>query len=289
MRFVSGVVSTSFRAISCLCLLSLATSFVGCADKPMSKSMSQREVDERLRDTVQAPHRDSANKARDQWRHPVQTLQFFEVQPNHSVLEVSPGGGWYSEILAPYLKGEGQLTLAVFSDKSDKEYRVKMNQALKEKMAKSSEDYGKVEFVTFEPPVVGPLGKDQQYDRIVTFRNIHSWLPEKQVEEVFKEFFRVLKPGGVLGIVQHRLPETAKPDEVKTRGYVKESTVVRLAEAAGFALAAKSEINSNPKDKASHPKGVWTLAPGYALEKQDRAKYEAIGESDRMTLRFVKP
>lgn len=270
-----------------LCYLSCAA--LSCGQTQKKTQWSDRSMDERMGSILSSDHRSEANKARDKWRHPGQTLKFFEVQPQHAVLEVSPGGGWYSEILAPFVKGHGKLTLAVFADDSKSEYRVKMNRELKARVQDQSDVFGSVQYVVFEPPIIGPLGKEDEYDRILTFRNVHSWLPEEQVEAVFKEFFRVLKPGGIFGVVQHRLPENAKADPVKTRGYVKESLVIELAERAGFSLAAKSEINSNSKDKAFHPKGVWTLPPGFALGDKDKAKYEAIGESDRMTLKFIKP
>ncbi len=233
--------------------------------------------------------RTPANAARDRYRHPVETLAFFGVEPNDTVVEIWPGGGWYTEILAPYLAaGGGQLLLATMDGQLGG--IAKLQQA-------HPALYGKVRtavFPTFD--ATASRVPDGTADVVLTFRNVHNWRmgyrrDDKQdySPEAFRQMYAMLKPGGVLGIVDHRLPEGASAERERTSGYIKVSTVRSLAEQAGFRLAASSEINANPKDTADWPDGVWTLPPSLRLKDQDREKYLAIGESDRMTLKFVKP
>jgi predicted methyltransferase len=225
--------------------------------------------------------RSDQNKARDKYRHPVETLDFFEVDSADTVVELWPGGGWYTEILAPYLALRGKLYVVPPAGNYDERIRKKLA---------SNVDYGKVQVATFTTGKPTSIASGST-DVVLTFRNVHSWLEDDApiAGEVFAEAFRILKPGGTLGLVQHRLPETASSEREKSSGYVKVSTVRRLAEQAGFKLAASSEVNANPKDTADHPEGVWTLPPTLELGDKDREKYLAIGESDRMTLKFVKP
>jgi predicted methyltransferase len=242
-----------------------------------------------LREAVSGPHRTEANRARDQYRHPAETLAFFGVKPTDTVVELWPGGGWYTEILASYLgKGGGQLIVAAPTAKG--------LEGTQKRLTARPELFGKVQAVNF-PTVLGGTGvAPGTADVVLTFRNVHNWRggymhPEKAdySAEAFREIFAMLKPGGVLGITDHRLPESADPAREKTSGYIKTSTIRQLAEQAGFRFAGSSEINANKKDTADWPKGVWTLPPNYAEGETDRAKYQAIGESDRMTLKFVKP
>jgi predicted methyltransferase len=234
-----------------------------------------------LEAAIAAPNRTPTNVQRDQYRHPKETLVFFGVEPHHSVVVMWPGGGWYTEILAPYLATGGSLHLVPPAGNNDERIRGKIS---------SDPAYGKVQVATFTAgqPTSIPAGSA---DVVLTFRNVHSWLDADQpiADQVFAEAFRMLKPGGTLGVVEHRLPEEAEDGRQLTSGYVKVSTVRRLAEKAGFQFAGSSEINANPKDSKDHPKGVWTLPPSLQLGNQDRAKYLSIGESDRMTLRFTKP
>ncbi len=238
-----------------------------------------------LKTAIAAPTRTPANTARDKYRHPAQTLAFFGIKPAQKVVELWPGGGWYTEILAPYLKkGGGTLTAAAPWPNG-----VKGTQALQ---AKDAATYGAIKLAAF--PALDPAAPkvaDNSVDVVLTFRNIHNWKMGKEdfSAEAFKQIFAMLKPGGTLGIVEHRLPESADAAREKTSGYLKTSTVKKLAADAGFRLTGQSEINANPKDTTDYPKGVWTLPPNYAEKDVDRAKYEAIGESDRMTLKFVKP
>jgi predicted methyltransferase len=241
-----------------------------------------------LRDAVSGPHRTEANRARDPYRHPAETLAFFGIKPTDTVVELWPGGGWYTEILANYLSNGGTLIAAAPGARG--------LESLTKRLDGNPTLYGKVQKANF-PTVLGGTGvAPGTADAVLTFRNVHNWRmgymqPEKTdySAEAFREIYTMLKPGGILGIVDHRLPESASDERERTSGYIKTSTIRRLAEQAGFKLVASSEINANKKDTADYPKGVWTLPPNYAEGETDRAKYQAIGESDRMTLKFMKP
>jgi len=236
--------------------------------------------------------RTPANVARDGFRNPGPTLGFFGVTPTMTVIEMTPGGGWYAEILAPYLREEGRYIGAVndptkASSPRATEYFAGQNKALRDKFAAAPEVYGKADLVEIDPkaPVFGPAGSA---DAVLTFRNVHNWMMGDQDAGMFKGFFEVLKPGGVLGVVEHRAKADV-PDGDRS-GYVSEAQVIAMATAAGFVLEEKSEINANPKDDTDHPNGVWTLPPSLNVpEGEDKTVYQAIGESDRMTLRFRKP
>jgi predicted methyltransferase len=235
-----------------------------------------------------ASTRSAANVARDQYRHPGETLRFFGIRPDMTVVELMPGGGWYTEILAPYLAPSGTYYAAAPGGK--------YGEMIAAKLAADPATYGKVRLVPF-PAAKGPAAEgkaqvpDGSADLVLTFRNIHNLIMdgEDAAAQTFSDIHRMLKPGGVLGVVDHRLPEDADSAREKTSGYIKTSTVKRLAEAAGFRLDAESDVNANPRDTKDYPQGVWTLPPTLKLGDQDRARYLAIGESDRMTLRFVKP
>ena len=238
-------------------------------------------------------HRSEANKARDVYRNPMETLSFFGLQSNMRVVEISPGGGWYTEILAPIMAKSGSY-VAVMNDpekaSSDraKAYFTKQNAELEAKFKANPELFGSptVLGIDMKAPVLGTAGSA---DMVVTFRNVHSWVGQSAENAMFKAFFDVLKPGGVLGLTEHRAAAGADAAVSVKSGYMSEDSVIALATRAGFELQAKSEINANPKDTKDHKEGVWTLPPSLALGEVDREKYLAIGESDRMTLRFVKP
>lgn len=231
--------------------------------------------------------RSPANRARDVYRHPKATLQFFGVRPDRTVIEITPGGGWYAEILAPLLHDNGHYVAAEKAPVADSEARSD-DSALRKKFAADAAHYGNARIVQFDPqaPV---FGAPASADLVLTFRNVHNWVMADTAPAMFKAFFAVLKPGGVLGVVDHRADDGASLEAVKRSGYLPTAYVVKLATEAGFTLDESSEINANPKDTKDYPKGVWTLPPTLTLGEQDRAKYLAIGESDRMTLRFVKP
>lgn len=230
-------------------------------------------------------NRSVENKARDQYRHPAETLTFFGIKPTMTVVEVSPSAGWYTEILAPYLKDKGTF-YAAHNNPAASERAAKAVETFKGKLA-SSPVYANVKVTAFGKGAyeIAPAGTA---DAVLTFRNVHNWYMNGFAPDAFKAFAKALKKGGILGIEEHRLPED-KPDDMQMKsGYMKRSTVVKLAEDAGFRLVGESKINANPKDTHDYPKGVWTLPPNYAEGDTDRAKYAAIGESDRMTLKFVK-
>ena len=227
---------------------------------------------------------------RDVYRHPRETLTFFNIAPSQTVIEITPGAGWYSEILAPYLKDNGRYVAAVWDDAitGQPKYRYDLNKTLREKFVANAGVYGTPDVRVFDPkaPVFGAPGSA---DTVLTFRNAHNWVDDGNAEAYFKAFFDVLKPGGTLGVVDHRAKAGTDLETMKKSGYLTEALVVQLAQGAGFVLDAKSEVNANPKDTTDHPNGVWTLPPVNRHDAKDDAKYQAIGESDRMTLRFRKP
>ena len=235
-------------------------------------------------------HRSEANIERNKYRHPVGTLTFFGIEPGMHVLEIWPGGGWYTEILAPVMRDRGSYTVASWDPdvEGQPDYRYRLDKALKEKFEADPDLYGQVKIQPFSPPESASLGDANSVDMILTFRNTHGWVGNDLAQAMFDEFFRVLKPGGVLGVVQHRAADGTDPKQTAQKGYVSEEAVIAFAHNAGFKLDARSEVNANPKDTHDHPEGVWTLPPSLRLGDQDREKYEAIGESDRMTLRFTK-
>ena len=237
--------------------------------------------------SVAAPTRSAANTARDPYRHPAETLAFFGVKPGDTVVEIWPAGGWYTEILAPLTAGKGAYYAAAPWPGGFK--------GVEALQAKSPALYGHIRTAAFPAAADQPRVPDGSADVVLTFRNVHNWRMGYQRQgqdyapEAFAQMFAMLKRGGVLGIEDHRLPESASDEREKSSGYMKVSTVRRLAEAAGFRFVGASEVNANPRDTADWPDGVWTLPPSYRLKDQERAKYAAIGESDRMTLKFVKP
>lgn len=243
--------------------------------------------DEQYSTVLAGPWRAKENSVRDGYRHPEQTLKFFGLQHNQTVIEITPGGGWYSEILAPLLKDHGHYIAALQAPASGDYYK-KSADGLRQKFQADPEHYAKAGFVEFDPKAPA-FGKPGSADRVLTFRNVHNWVMADDAPQMFAAFFKVLKPGGVLGVVDHRAKDGADLESIKQSGYLPTDYVVKLATDAGFKLEAQSEINANPKDTKDYPGGVWTLPPSLKLGDQDRAKYVAIGESDRLTLRFVKP
>jgi predicted methyltransferase len=243
--------------------------------------------DDRLKETIAGDHRSVENKARDQYRQPYETLTFFGIRPDMTVVEIYPGRGWYTEILAPYLKGEGTLYAAEHPGDPSYEAVQRSLEAFDQKLKKAPELYGEIKRtrLTRDGDIVPPGSADL----VVTFRNVHSWMRSGTEEEAFAAMYTALKPGGVLGLVQHRGNPDVKQDPKAGSGYVTEDFVIELAKQAGFELAKRSEINANPKDTKDYAEGVWTLPPSLRLGDEDRETYLAIGESDRMTLKFVKP
>jgi predicted methyltransferase len=238
-----------------------------------------------LQKAVVSDLRSAKNKARDQYRNPIKTLEFFGFKPTMTVVEITPGGGWYTEILAPALKGTGKLYGAHYPDTGEDNYYSNSRKKLEKKLM-SDPIFSEVELTNFVPKKTSELAPKGTADLVLTFRNLHNW-QDAGVEQVFKDAYVALKPGGVLGVVEHRLPIGVS--EEKARGYVSELKTIKQAKAVGFSFAGASEVNANSKDTATYPKGVWSLPPGLALGDKDKEKYLAIGESDRMTLKFVKP
>jgi predicted methyltransferase len=242
----------------------------------------------RLDQVLAGTWRDPKNTARDQYRHPKQTLEFFGLKAGMTLIEITPGGGWYAEIFAPALKGSGHYVAAITIPKKPEGEAAQDKTALEKKFAGDAAEYGEAVTVQFDPKSPN-LGAPGSADMVVTFRNVHNWVMADTAPQMFKAFFDVLKPGGVLGVTDHRAAAGADLAKIKQSGYLPEDYVIKLATDAGFKLEAKSEINANPKDTKDYEKGVWTLPPTLELGDKDREKYVAIGESDRMTLKFVKP
>jgi len=234
-----------------------------------------------LAEVIAGPQRTPAFKTRDRYRHPLEDLEFFGLKPDMSVVEIWPSGGWWTEILAPYLRAQGKYYAV-----AQPPFR---ETAFHRKLAAAPQYYDRVIVTEAGPPDHWRIAPPGSADLVLTFRNVHNWLAGGYEKKMFAAMYRALKPGGVLGLEEHRAaPGTTRADWVKT-GYVSEDFVIGLAREAGFRLAAKSEVSANPKDTKNYPEGVWTLPPTLALGQKDRAKYLAIGESDRMTLKFVKP
>lgn len=233
-----------------------------------------------------APYRSSQHIARNRYRHPVQTLQFFGLKKGMTLVEITPGGMWYTEILAPVLKGNGHYIAASYDPdlKGQPAYQYRQTAMLQKRFA-SEPEFSEAKIAKFSPPGDIDLGAPGSADMVVTFRNTHNWIHDGSAQQVYNAFFKVLKPGGVLGVVDHRGPAAWGG----YTGYITEKQVIELAQKAGFVLEARSEINANPRDTKNYPENVWTLPPTLRLGQTDRAKYLDIGESDRMTLRFRKP
>lgn len=261
---------------------------------------SDADVAARIENAMLGEHRSEANRERNRYRHPVGTLMFFGLGDGMTVMEITPGGGWYTEILAPVIRHHGQFIVASYDVdvEGQPEYRYQQHEALLEKFRSASELYDQVAVVPFSPPESANLGEAESVDMVLTFRNSHGWVSGGVAEAIFAEFARVLKPGGVLGVVQHRAAEGSNPAETVQNGYLPEETVIALARNAGLYLDARSEVNANPLDTRDHKEGVWTLPPTLRLcrDIEEGVDWEAcaeawlaIGESDRMTLRFRKP
>jgi predicted methyltransferase len=241
-----------------------------------------------LKAVIEGDHRTADEKARDQYRHPHETLSFFGVRDDMTVLEIYPGSGWYTQILAPFLKDKGKLIAAVYdrNPKTQKKWMPKYNKEFTDQFVGKPDVYGNIELVDMVPPDQIDLAPAGSVDMILDFRNAHNWI-DSGGDQVAAGWFKSLKQGGVLGVIEHRRVQK-KPHDPES-GYIHQKRIVDLMVKNGFKLEAKSEINRNPKDTTDHPEGVWTLPPSLELGAEASAKYLAIGESDRMTLKFVKP
>jgi predicted methyltransferase len=247
-------------------------------------------AEDALKAAVAGEQRTPSYAKRDPWRHPYETLSFFGLRPDMTVVEINPGSGWYTEILAPVLRDRGLLILAAPGLRSQSPYARRSAERLRSKLQAQLAVYDRVRMSWFEPPQHMELAAAGTADLTLTFRNVHNWVAQGDivVRAVFGSVYRSLKPGGVFGVVDHRLPADQPQPARAEGGYLHSAYVVRLAESVGFSLAASSEINANPHDHADHDGGVWALPPSYVHKDKDRGRYAAIGESDRMTLKFVK-
>lgn len=265
----------------CLMALSLAATQGSRAEADAAKG------DDRLGQAIAGDNRDPKNAARDPYRRPDETLKFFGIKPDMTVVEIWPGRGWYTEILAPYLRGDGKLYAASY-DKGSSGYRAGVLKGYTGMLKGQPDVYDEVVVteLSHEKTDIAPEGSA---DMVLTFRSVHNWMRYGHENTMFGAIYKALKPGGILGVVQHRADPEEIPDPQAKSGYVPEEAVIEMAKAAGFKLVEKSELNANPKDTRDHPEGVWTLPPSLRLKEKDRDKYLAIGESDRMTLKFVKP
>ncbi len=291
----------SASALRCCLILALGTPLIGACtsmntntNTAAAAEAGQASVaDTALSDAIAGTWRDPKNAARDPSRHPRETLGFFGVAANETVLEITPGGsGWYAEILAPYLRDDGSYIAALVDPMAVAEGRSRENQqktmdALKSRLAKAPAQFDRTRFAAFDPKQP-TFAAASSVDTVLTFRNVHNWIGGGTADAYFAGFYAALKPGGVLGVVEHRAKPGTDLEKMKKSGYLTEQLVIDLATKAGFVLDARSEANANPKDTADHPNGVWTLPPTNRHDAEDAAMYLAIGESDRMTLRFVK-
>ena len=254
----------------------------------LSTSAEALEPGARLKSIISGDHRTPKYAARDRYRNPFETLTFFGLRPDMRVVEIWPGGGWYTEIIAPFLKGNGKY-YAAHRNRDTTNARILAGiKRYDTKLKARPDQYGEV-VVTELSRKKTDIAPPGSADMVLTFRNVHNWMKFGFDATIFKAMYKALKPGGILGIVEHRADPDEFPDPQALSGYVQEAQVKALAEAAGFEYVAKSEINANPKDTRDHPKGVWTLPPSLRLKDTDREKYLAIGESDRMTMKFMKP
>ncbi len=242
-----------------------------------------------LKTVINGDQRSADNKARDRYRHPLETLGFFGIKPDMTVVEIFPGGGWYTEILAPLLKDRGSYYAAGTDPDSESRYARRTARRFKEKMESNKAVYGKVNITVLAPPGKTAIAPPGSADMVLTFRNIHNWMNGGYADEVFTAMYKALKPGGILGVVEHRGNPNVPQDPKAKSGYVSQDYAIGLAEKAGFKFVAGSKVNANPKDTKDYPKGVWTLPPTLTLKNEDRDKYLGIGESDRFTLKFIKP
>ncbi|RLA05196.1 MAG: methyltransferase [Gammaproteobacteria bacterium] len=255
-----------------------------------SKIAVADEMDLIINRSIKDPERSEINSNRDKYRHPVKTLKFFGFKPDMTVIEIWPGKGWYTEIIAPTLKqGGGRMIAAGFPQHAGPQWRQTMQLDYQKWLTNRPEAFDQVQVIELGPPSFWQLGEDESVDMVLTFRNVHNWLKGGYTDEIFTAMFNVLKSGGILGITDHRAIVGTDLEIMKKSGYLTESLVIKLAEKAGFIFEAASDINTNQLDDTQHPKGVWTLPPTLRLGGQDKGKYLSIGESDRMTLRFRKP
>ena len=252
------------------------------ADNQEPKALSLQQI-------LEGQHRSPQSIARNGSRHPFETLGFFGLRRNMTLIEIGPSGGWYTEILAPYMRDHGRYYGAHFSPNTTNSFQRRNLEEFETKLTANPSLYGRAVIRHLQPPNEIAIGPEGGADIALTFRNVHNWMSRGLEQEFFDAFFENLKPGGILGVVEHRAPDTAGRQDMIDTGYVSEAYVKQIAKSAGFDFVASSEINGNQKDTKDHPEGVWTLPPNFRAGEVDQDKYAAIGESDRMTLKFRKP
>jgi predicted methyltransferase len=255
---------------------------------PPAEDAAQRATAARLDVILAGDQRPAAARARDIYRHPKETLLFFGIRPDMRVVEIWPGPGWYTQIVAPLVHEHGKYYAALEPADPASAYVTRRRQAFVGMLASRPDLYAGSELTSLGPDG-GDIAPAGSADLVLTFRNIHDWMAEGWAPQALAAMYRALRPGGVLGVVEHRGKPGLPQDPQAKSGYVEEDYAIRLIEAAGFKLVAQSEINANPNDTKDYPQGVWTLPPAYRLGATDHDKYAAIGESDRFTLKFVKP
>ena len=240
-----------------------------------------------LKEAISNENRKIENIKRDKYRNPYKTLNFFGINKEMKVLEITPGRGWYTEILAKYMKDSNNFYIAKYDPPQFAvEILTKIQNEFKKYFLNNEHLFGKINYISINKDF-NILSEKNKFDMVLTFRNSHNWLKNKKAEKMYNSIFKIMKKGGVLGVVQHRADDSSTFNY--KAGYVKESFLIELVEKQGFKLINRSEINSNPKDIKNYEKGVWTLPPSLRLGEKDRLKYLKIGESDRMTLKFIKP
>ena len=274
-----------FRVLKACALLALCIS--------VQPAMADADNIAQLEKIATSTHRSADNIQRNNARHPAQTLDFFGIKPSMNVTELWPLKGWYTEILAPYLRDGGQLTIANYrtlSDSDDRKanYYAKLGRKLAKRINANPNVFGTVIEVPYDPEVDNSIGMPESQDLVLAFRNIHNWDTDGVFKDVMHAAHNALKVGGVLGIVEHKADQLSDMSASAVRGYTDESYVIKVVESVGFQLQARSGINANPKDTKNYPKGVYALPPTLAMGATDKQKYLAIGESDRMTLKFIK-
>lgn len=273
------------RVASCFAALAASLCVIVFCTTQSANSQAVSAQPDALRAAVDAPFRAQTAVARDAARHPYEMLQFFGLKPTMTVIEILPGAaGYWTDMLAPYLQAQGRYVAALDPDGPE----ARGNDAFRAKLAAAPALFGKVETVSFSV-ARDALEKAPQADMVLTFRNMHNWMAAGTADAVFRALFAALKPGGVLGIEEHRGRTDGTQDPRAKSGYVRQDYAIDTITRAGFRFEGASEVNANPKDTKDYPAGVWTLPPTYRLGDTDRERYRAIGESDRFTLKFRKP
>lgn len=278
----------NIRHALCLSIAAFVSLAAAAADTSGTSSGTDAATLKRIDSALAGPQRSSENRARDVYRHPRQTLQFFGLRSDMSIIEITPGGGWYTEILAPVVRDRGHYAAAIAPPRSAGAEDTQSLASLKALFARYPQQMGTLHTVPFGPGVT-EMAPPGSVDMILTFRNLHNWIEGGWADKALALMFKALKPGGILGVADHRGNPAIPQDPKSKSGYINEDYAIKLIEAAGFKRVGRSEINANPRDTRDYKEGVWTLPPTLALGEKDRDKYLKIGESDRFTLKFVKP